>query len=153
MDILNDIIDILIDRFVNSIYSRDKAECYYDRLQVIINILDKINRKLNTKFKLKKRSKRAKRVSNASERSERCGANDAKSNKPKLTLAMLRSHADTLPINNEILINNDGTSNSNDESSNSNDESSNSNDESSSLCSSANAAVTIDESPYYCHIL
>jgi hypothetical protein len=129
MDILNDIVDILIDRFVNSIYSRDKAEFYYDRLQVIINILDKINRKINTKYKLKKRSKRA------------------KSNRPKVTLSMLRSYADTLSINNdESLINND-------ESSNNNDESSNSNDESSSLCSSANAAVNIDESPYYCHIL
>jgi hypothetical protein len=129
MDILNDIVDILIDRIVNSIHSRDKAEYYYDRLQVIINILVKINRKINTKFKLKKRSKRA------------------KVNRPKVTLAMLRSYADTLSINNdESLINNDGTSNSN--------------DESSSLCSSANAsnsndesAVTIDESPYYCHIL
>jgi hypothetical protein len=124
MDILNDIINILINRMVNSIHSRDKAEYYYDRLQVIINILDKINRELNTKFKLKKRSKRT------------------KVNKPKVTLAMLRSHADTLPINNdEMLINNDGSSNSNDESSNSNDE------------LSANSMVNIDESPYYCHIL
>jgi hypothetical protein len=129
MDILNDIVDILIDRIVNSIHSRDKAEYYYDRLQVIINILDKINRKINTKFKLKKRSKRA------------------KSNRPKVTLSMLRSYADTISINNdESLINNDGTSNSN--------------DESSSLCSSANTSnsndesmVNIDESPYYCHIL
>jgi hypothetical protein len=122
MDILNDIVDILIDRIVNSIHSRDKAEFYYDRLQVIINILDKINRKINTKYKLKKRSKRA------------------KVNRPKVTLSMLRSYADTLSINNdESLINNDGTSNSN--------------DESSSLCSSANATVNIDESPYYCHIL
>jgi hypothetical protein len=123
MDILNDIVDILIDRIVNSIHSRDKAEYYYDRLQVIINILDKINRKLNTKFKLKKRSKRT------------------KVNKPKVTLAMLRSYADTLSNNDESLINNDGSSNSNDESSNSNDE------------SSANSMVNIDESPYYCHIL
>jgi hypothetical protein len=90
-------IDILIDRFVNSIHSPDKAEFYYDRLQVIIDILDKINRKINTKYKLKKRSKRA--------------------NRPKVTLSMLRSYVDISSINNdESLINNNESSNSNDES-------------------------------------
>jgi hypothetical protein len=126
MGTTNKILDILIDTFIDSIHSRELAEFYYDLIQPIIDKLDKINRKLNTKFKLKKRSKRA------------------NTNKPKVTLAMIRGYADTL---------------SNDDSSNLSANALIDNDDSSPLSSTVN----IDESgsegtgpkgpPYYCHIL
>jgi hypothetical protein len=82
MDILKEFIDKLadpiIDRAVNSIRSRDDAERYYDQLQIVINILDKINRKINTRYKLKKRSKRAKQ--------------------PKVTLSMIQGYSDNAPF-------------------------------------------------------